>query len=221
MPVLKNQRHELFCQEVAKGSSTESAYTLAGYAPNRGNASALRLKKSVKSRIDELFNRRTEREERGEQIAIAKLAITKEAVLGELAKIAFANMADYMKVGEDGQPSLNFKDLTRDQAAALTEITVEEFKDGRSDKREVRRVKFKLADKEKALVDLGKHLGLFIERVEHGGVGAFARMSDEELDTALTEQAKALGLPADAVGKLIELRAERISETEPDGTENK
>jgi len=33
----------------------------------------------------------------------------------------------------------------------------------------VRRVKFKLADKRAALVDLGKHLGLFKDRIEHSG----------------------------------------------------
>lgn len=214
MPVLKNAKWEAFCQEVAKGTVTEKAYILAGYSPSsaRANAATLKLRKGVTERIVELIERRHTNEERGVERAIAKLAITKEAVLGELAKIAFANMADYMKVGEDGQPSLNFKDLTRDQAAALTEITVEEFKDGRSDKREVRRVKFKLADKEKALVDLGKHLGLFIERHEVGGVGAFSQMSDDELDAALRSQAEALGLPDDAVGKLIDLRAERLKE---------
>jgi phage terminase small subunit len=218
MPSLKNQRHELFCIEVAKGLSAEKAYVAAGFAPTsaRANAATLKLRKGVKERIAELIERRFTVEERGVERAIAKLALTKEAVLGELAKLAFANMADYMTVGPDGQPSLNFKDLTRDQAAALVEVTVEEFKDGRSDKREVRRVKFKLADKQKSLEALGKHLGLFIERHEHGGVGAFSRMSDEELDTALQEQAQALGLPEEAVGKLIELRAERVSEREPE-----
>lgn len=216
MPVLRNQRHELFCQEVAKGASTDKAYALAGYKPSRGNSSALRLKNSIRERIEELFERRSNREIVSEERAIAKLAITKEAVLGELAKIAFANMADYMRVDDDGQPSLNFKDLTRDQAAALVEITVEEFKDGRSDKREVRRVKFKLADKQDALVSLGKHLGLFIERHEHGGVGAFSQMSDEELDAALAQKARELGLPEETMGRLIELRAERVGERDPE-----
>ncbi len=212
MPALKNAKHEAFVLALIQGKTDLEAHGLAGYKANRHNAHTLKNKDYIQKRYNELLERRIVAEERSNERAIAKLAITKEAVLGELAKIAFANMADYMKVGEDGQPSLNFKDLTRDQAAALTEITVEEFKDGRSDKREVRRVKFKLADKEKALVDLGKHLGLFIERHEVGGVGAFSQMSDDELDAALRSQAEALGLPKDAVGKLIELRAVRVSE---------
>jgi phage terminase small subunit len=99
-----------------------------------------------------------------------KLEVTAERVVSELAKLGFANMQDYMRVGPDGDPVLNFGELTRDQAAALVECTVEDFKDGRGeDARDVRRVKFKLADKRAALVDLGKHLGLFKEQVEVTG----------------------------------------------------
>jgi phage terminase small subunit len=108
----------------------------------------------------------------GELKGAAAQASTIEAVrvLTELAKLAFANMADYLRVGPGGDPVLDFSKLTRDQAAALVEVTVEDFLDGRGeDARQVRKVKFKLADKRAALVDLGKHLGLFKERVEHTG----------------------------------------------------
>jgi hypothetical protein len=55
-------------------------------------------------------------------------------------------------------PVLDFANLTRDQAAALQEVTVETFMVGAGkDAREVRRVKFKLAEKRAALVDLGRH----------------------------------------------------------------
>jgi hypothetical protein len=90
-------------------------------------------------------------------------------VLDELAKLGFANMADYMTVGPDGDPVLDFSKLTRDQAAALTEVTVEDYLEGRGkDARQVRKVRFKLADKRGPLELIGKHLGLF-NRVEHTG----------------------------------------------------
>ena len=99
-----------------------------------------------------------------------KAGVTVEGIVQELAKLGFANMADYMRVGADGDPSLDFSKLTRDQAAALAEVTVEDFKDGRGEEaRDVRRVKFKLADKRAALVDLGKWLQMFIEKHEHSG----------------------------------------------------
>jgi hypothetical protein len=99
-------------------------------------------------------------------------------------------MRDYMRTGPDGDPVLDFSALTRDQAAALVEVTVEDFKDGRGEgARELRRVKFKLADKRAALVDMGRHLGMFVDR--HERIDTFgpliaaaaeeeARRSDEE-----------------------------------------
>lgn len=99
-----------------------------------------------------------------------KYEVSHERIVAELARIGFANMQDYMRAGADGDPYLDFSGLTRDQAAALAEVTVEDFKDGRGeDARDVRRVKFKLHDKRAALVDLGKHLGMFKDRVEHTG----------------------------------------------------
>src|SRR5690606_29958528 len=100
----------------------------------------------------------------------AKLEITKERIVEELAKIGFSNMLDYMRAGTDGDPYLDFSSLTREQAAALAEVTVEDFKDGRGeDSRDVRRIKFKLHDKKGALVDMAKMLGFMIEKHEHSG----------------------------------------------------
>jgi phage terminase small subunit len=96
--------------------------------------------------------------------------ITADRVLRELELLGFCNMQDYMRATEQGDPYLDFSGLTRDQAAALAEVTVEDFRDGRGEEsRDVRRVKFKLSDKRAALVDIGKHLGMFKERIEHSG----------------------------------------------------
>jgi phage terminase small subunit len=91
-----------------------------------------------------------------------RAGLTSDMVIDELRKIGFANMADYMKAGPGGDPYLDFSALTRDQTAALHEVTVEDYVDGRGDDaRAVKRTKFKLYDKRAALVDLGRHLGLF------------------------------------------------------------
>src|SRR5258708_2581385 len=163
MAILRNNRHDAFAGARGKGSSGRAAYGAAGYRAKGGvadaNASGLQTKARVAARIAELKG-------------LAAQASTVEAtrVLTELAKLAFANMADYMRVGPGGDPVLDFSKLTRDQAAALVEVTVEDYLDGRGeDARKVRRVRFKLADKRGALVDLGKHLGLFKDRVEHTG----------------------------------------------------
>lgn len=93
--------------------------------------------------------------------------ISEERIKLELARCGLANMGDYMSPGEDGTPRLNFRHLTRDQSAALQEVTVEEFKDGRSDYRHVRRVKFKLVDKRGSLELLAKTKGMLVEKVDH------------------------------------------------------
>lgn len=102
----------------------------------------------------------------GQTKIAAKHGVTAERVVAELALIGFSNMHDYIRIGPDGDPYTDFSALTREQAAAIGEVTVEDFKDGRGDDaRDVRKVRFKLSDKRAALVDLGKHLGMFTERV--------------------------------------------------------
>jgi hypothetical protein len=77
-------------------------------------------------------------------------------------------------------PVLNFKELTRDQAAALAEVTVEQFMDCRGEHaREVRRIRSKLVNKIDALELLGKHHKLYTDRVEHeySGIGLADRLA--------------------------------------------
>ena len=64
-------------------------------------------------------------------------------MINELAKLGFSNMLDYIRVLPSDDPIADLSALTRDQAAALVEVTVEDFVDGRGDAaRDVRRVKF-------------------------------------------------------------------------------
>src|SRR5580700_11370390 len=52
--------------------------------------------------------------------------LTADWVVDELRKLAGANMADYMRSTPEGDPYLDFSSLTRDQTAALAEVTVED-----------------------------------------------------------------------------------------------
>lgn len=51
---LKNARHERFAQELAKGATADAAYTAAGFRPNRGNATRLKLNESIFDRVQEI-----------------------------------------------------------------------------------------------------------------------------------------------------------------------
>lgn len=96
--------------------------------------------------------------------------INADRVVLELAKLAFANMADFVQKSENGDILFDFSTVTDDHLAAITELTVEEYADP-TGKRQVTRTRFKLADKRAALVDLGRHIGMFKERVELTGSG--------------------------------------------------
>lgn len=54
MPILPNQRHEMFAQAVAHGKTLGDAYVIAGYRGNRGNASMLKAREDVSGRIIEI-----------------------------------------------------------------------------------------------------------------------------------------------------------------------
>ena len=101
-------------------------------------------------------------------------------------------MLDYMRVGSSGDPVLDFSNLTREQAAALTEVMVDDYLDGRGEEaREVRKVKFKLADKRAALMDIAKLFGWITERRENNIIDEFDSMSTEEIEACLDERAEA------------------------------
>ena len=165
MPVLPNQRHERFAQELAKGSSATDAYAAAGYSGDRTAASRLSTNVNIQARVTEILARGAER-----------AAITEEMVLRELAKIGFsdirkaikwrANVTDMEVDEETGEARIavtnqvqiiDSDDIDDDTAAAISEISQTD-RGG---------LKIKLHDKKGALVDIGKHLGMFVERTEN------------------------------------------------------
>lgn len=160
-------RQAAFIDQYMVDRNATQAAIRAGYAKRAAGVEGSRLLANAKIRSE--IDRRI-------AATAEKLEVTAERVVRELAKVAFANMADYMRANADGSPVLDFSALTRDQAAALGSVTVEEFKDGRSDKREVRRTKFQMWDKPRALELLGKHFKLFTEVHEHDHKGSLTLM---------------------------------------------
>jgi hypothetical protein len=73
VPILENERHELFCQKLAEGKSATEAYVLAGFKPSRKNASRLRAKEDISARVAEL-----------QENAARSTQVTLESILGEL-----------------------------------------------------------------------------------------------------------------------------------------
>ena len=97
--------------------------------------------------------------------------VTQERVVKELARIAFANIADYVHVEtqtrtkDDGTETTyqivmlsETEDLSADQRAALSTV-----------KQSVNGVEIKLHDKIKALELLGRHIGMFNDKLSLSG----------------------------------------------------
>ncbi|MPW25961.1 terminase small subunit [Alkalibaculum sp. M08DMB] len=128
----------------------------------RANSSRLLKKQKI---IDYLDAQMKEREKRTE--------ITQDKVLKELAKIGFADIKDYLEyktaktvVGyEEGEPIIDYSqiidviDSKNVDTSIIQEVSIS--KDGT--------FKFKLYDKQRALTDIGKHLGMFTDKTEISG----------------------------------------------------
>jgi phage terminase small subunit len=162
MAKILTDKQESFCQHYAMHSDGPRAYK-AAYDAETVNTAAMRANANKLLRNPAIVLRLAELKKRVIKVADEAFDITAAKVLQELAKIGFANVQDYVKLDDKGIPMPDFSEVTRAQFAAIGEITFEDIEAGQ---RIGKRVKFKLLDKKGALVDLGKHLGMFTDKSE-------------------------------------------------------
>lgn len=188
MAILHNPRHEKFAQLLAQGMSAVQAFVAAGYAYSTGNAARLSANESVKRRVEELTREAT---------GLAGISIKR--VVGEVAKVAFASLGDYISIDESGQPQVDFSKLDRDKLAALGEVQREERTVAPEGQpvTTIKKVRFKLHSKLDALEKLGRYLGAW----ERGATVVqppqitiqqydFNKLSDDELQQLLAIKKK-------------------------------
>lgn len=178
MATLPNPRHERFAQELAKGTEAGDAYEIAGFKRNDGNARRLRQDKAVKKRVEALLSEREHIHAKAVERAIERTGISIGRVLEELAKIGFSDIRKAVRwqsarITEEDNPDggdvlviknvvtnlvqiVGSDEIDDETAAAIAEISQAEHGG----------VKIKLHDKRAALVDIGKHLGMFPTKVE-------------------------------------------------------
>lgn len=90
----------------------------------------------------------------------AKVEVTQERVVEELARVAFGDLRGVSTWGPDGVSLKPSDELTDEQSAAISEVVETVTKDGGS-------VRIKRHDKVKALELLGRHLGMFVDKLDH------------------------------------------------------
>lgn len=182
-----NKRQRQFCEEYLIDLNATQAAIRAGYKEKYAHTNAPKLLQNttIKAKIDELMAERSRRTE-----------ITQDRVIKELAIIAFSNAADYAAVVEremsmevdghmikilddDGNPLMYrtvepvlTAELTDEQRRALS--VIKKGRDG---------FEVKPYDKVRALELLGKHLGMFQDKVEVTGEinNPMAGLTTEEL----------------------------------------
>lgn len=139
------KKQKIFCEEYLIDLNATQAAIRAGYSPDTAySIGQENLKKpEIKNKIEKDIAKRSRR-----------TGINQDRVVRELAKIGFANIADIVNF-ETGEikPS-----ATEDDLSCIQSIKVKPTEWGLE--REV-----KLYDKKSALVDLGKHLGIFKDNV--------------------------------------------------------
>lgn len=170
MPVLKNARHEAFAQALAKGKSADEAYAQAGYKPHRGNASTLRAKQNIVDRVAEL-----------QQKGADKASISVARVLQEMSRLGLADIRNGFDADGNLLPPQEWSDdfaasvasievVTRTLPSSAEEATKEGGRKVRRRKAKVEYVhKIRFWDKNSALEKIAKHLGMFVDRIEHSG----------------------------------------------------
>lgn len=148
-------------QFVASRNATQAAVK-AGYSPRTAGVMASRLLRNVQ--VSDAVAAEIKKR-------FAKFDINVDNVLQELAKLAFSNAQDYLQVQPDGTAIVDLSLLTRDQAAAITEVETAEFKGvgGAGGVRKGMKVKVKLADKRSALEALCKYALRLGDRLEITG----------------------------------------------------
>lgn len=156
----KNQK--IFCDEYLIDLNATRAYKVAYKNVTKDEtaaASSSRLLRNVKVKtyVDKKMKEREKRTE-----------VTQDKVLKELAKIGFANITDYINIietegyNESGELQ-KYNDIKLEITKELDEAkqsAISEIKRGKNG------VELKLNDKVKALELIGKHLGMFTDKID-------------------------------------------------------
>lgn len=148
-----NDRQRIFVREYRIDRNATRAAKAAGYSEKTAHVIGCRLLKNVQ--VEQEIRSVTEKR-------LEKLELTGDRVINELALLGFSNMQDYIKTNGEGDVYVSLAELDRDKAAAIQEVVIDHYVDGHGETaREVKRTRFKLADKGINLERLGKHFGVF------------------------------------------------------------
>ena len=154
-----NDKHKAFATEYVIDYNATQAAIRAGYSERSPYSQGNRLlkKDDVQALIKEF-----------EAEASKRAEVSKDMVIKELARVAFVDPRKLFD--EEGRPK-DIRFLDPDTAAALASVDIYEEFDYNGDEKELSGYtkKYRWADKLRALELLGKHLGMFTDKVHVEG----------------------------------------------------
>ena len=138
MPRKLSIRQQLFVAEYLIDLNATKSAEIAGYSAKTAASAGHRLLRNVE--VSAAIA--AEQAERFQRLRIAA-----DGVISEIAKIGFANMLDYIRITDEGSAVVDLSGLTAELAAAIGEVTIDEYaeaaQDGAASQR-VKRIRFKL-----------------------------------------------------------------------------
>lgn len=157
------RKQKAFVEEYLIDLNATQAAIRAGYSPDTANEQGAQnlAKLSIRNEIDKAIAERSRR-----------TGANADRIVTELAKIAFVNAADVINT----QDATLKEDASPEDTAAIQSVKVKTIpgRGGEGVEREI-----KMADKIKALELLGRHLGMFKDRVEVSGLAAeYTKLDD-------------------------------------------
>jgi phage terminase small subunit len=166
---LTDQHMKVIDNFFANGFMQKPAARDAGFT-GPGYASLLFKRDDFKKEVDRRLKAREKR-----------YGITKDKVLDEYAKIAFTRFDDYYTIDPvTGDAMVDLSRVTPETLSAIGEYSVDTYMEGRGDEaREVKRVRIKLADKQRALDAISRIMGYNDDSVTiKGGLTIVERLQE-------------------------------------------
>lgn len=159
------KKQKRFVEEYLIDLNATQAAIRAGYSPETAySIGSENLKKpEIRARIEEAMAERSKR-----------TGVNQDRIIMELAKIGFLNPKDLVNFDE----ATVKEEAAEEDLAAIASVRVKRFptKDGEGIEREI-----KMYDKSKALELLGRHLGMFKDKVEVSGLEEEKKKLDDIL----------------------------------------
>lgn len=165
-----------FVREYLIDLNATQAAIRAGYSAQTASSQAERLLRNVEiaAAVKDAMDARAERTE-----------VTADRVLEEFARIAFYDPSRVFSADDHGMPKIDYSAATEDDWRVVGEVSNETRREKGADgypDAEIQKAKVKLHCKLTALGQIGKHLGMFIDRKDV----RLSNLSNEELIALLT-----------------------------------